>query len=339
MTFSLAVWIVLAAPAQGPVPPVAGAQSVGETREWTAADDHRTMIEQPGIKALRPGWSGNEQAPNHANYDEALANPFPKTPEQPAQVVGPADQPAPRTDQNSMTAHAELVKKAKTGRIDVYFVGDSITRRWGALDYPELLANWRSNFFGWNAANFGWGADRIQNILWRLENGELDGVRPRIIVVLAGTNNVGTEPGGDEKITDITRGLKAIVDVCQRKAPNATIILTAIFPRNDNMAVLPEIDRINAYLASLADGRKIRFINVNDQLADKDGRLSDGMTRDKLHPTLKGYQIWADALKPVFLELLGPPAGTDLAPPPTGDPAARSLVKEKAETRARDAGC
>ena len=121
----------------------------------------------------------------------------------------------------------------------MYFIGDSITRRWGALDYPELLANWRANFFGWNAANFGWGGDRIQNILWRLEHGELDGVRPQVIVVLAGTNNVGSLPGGDEKIADITRGLKALLELCQRKAPAATIVLTAIFPRNDNMAVLP----------------------------------------------------------------------------------------------------
>jgi hypothetical protein len=84
---------------------------------------------------------------------------------------------------------------------------------------------------------------RIQNILWRLEHGELDGVRPKVIVVLAGTNNVGSEPGGDEKIPDITRGLKALVELCQRKAPAATIVLTAIFPRNDNMAVLPEIEQ------------------------------------------------------------------------------------------------
>ncbi len=77
-----------------------------------------------------------------------------------------------------MTAHAQLLEKARAGRIDVYFVGDSIARRWGATDYPELLANWRQNFFGWNAADFGWGADRTENILWRLENGELDGVNP-----------------------------------------------------------------------------------------------------------------------------------------------------------------
>src|SRR3954466_8178895 len=123
---------------------------------------------------------------------------------------GPADRPAPRTDQNSMTAHAQLLEKARKGGIDVYFVGDSIVRRWGALDYPALLANWKQNFFGWNAADFGWGADRIENILWRLENGELDGVRPKVVVILAGTNNVGTRPGGDAKIADITRGLAAL---------------------------------------------------------------------------------------------------------------------------------
>jgi lysophospholipase L1-like esterase len=224
-----------------------------------------------------------------------------------------------------MTAHAELLEKAKRGRIDVYFVGDSITRRWGALDYPELLANWKSNFFGWNAANFGWGGDRIQNILWRLENGELDGVNPKIIVVLAGTNNVGSQPGDDAKIADITRGLKAILDTCRRKAPPATIILTAIFPRNDNMAVMPEIDRINENLARFADGKKVRYLNVNIKLADKDGMLLDGMmdAHDRLHPTVKGYQVWADGLKPIFTELLGAPANTDRAPAPTGDPSVR----------------
>src|SRR5437868_2185633 len=87
----------------------------------------------------------------------------------------PADQPVSRTDQNSLTAHSQLLEKAKKGRIDIYFEGDSITRRWGAADYPDLLANWNQNFLGWNAADFGWGADTIQNILWRLNNGELDG--------------------------------------------------------------------------------------------------------------------------------------------------------------------
>jgi lysophospholipase L1-like esterase len=240
-------------------------------------------------------------------------------------VDGPADQAAPRTDQNSAIAHAQLLEKAARGGIDVYFVGDSIVRRWGATDYPELLANWRENFWGWNAGDFGWGADKTQHILWRLEHGELDGVNPKVIVILAGTNNVGTQPGGDGKVAEITRGLAAILTICRQKAPDAVIVVTAIFPRNDNMAVVPEIGRINANLERMADGRSVRFLNVNNRLADQDGRLLDGMmnARDRLHPTVKGYQVWADGLKPIFTELLGPPAATDHAPPPTGDPSAR----------------
>jgi lysophospholipase L1-like esterase len=239
-----------------------------------------------------------------------------------AQAPASADQPLPRTDQNSLTAHSQLLEKARKGGIDIYFEGDSITRRWGATDYPEMLANWKQNFFGWNAADFGWGADTIQNILWRLQNGELDGVNPKVMVLLAGTNNVGRVPGNDAKVLDITKGLKATVDLMQSKAPNATIIVTAIFPRNDNIAVMPTINSINANLAKFADGKKIRFLNINDKLADKDGKLFDGMMGDGLHPTVKGYQVWADGLKPIFTELLGPPAKEDHAPAATGDPSA-----------------
>jgi lysophospholipase L1-like esterase len=244
----------------------------------------------------------------------------------PVAAQPPVDQPAPRTDPNSLIAHEQLLEKAKKDHIDIYFEGDSITRRWGATDYPELLANWKQNFFGWNAADFGWGADKTENILWRLNNGELDGVNPKVIVLLAGTNNVGhsVPPGGDDaKVSDVTSGIHAILKVLQTKAPEATIILTAIFPRNDNPAVMPIIERINENLLKLADGKKIRFLNINDKLADRDGKLFDGMMNpDKLHPALKGYQVWADALKPIFTELLGPPAKEDHAPPPTGDPSA-----------------
>jgi lysophospholipase L1-like esterase len=245
-----------------------------------------------------------------------------------AQAPGPADRPAPRTDQNSMTAHGQLLSKAKQGGIDIYFEGDSITRRWGATDYPELLANWKQNFFGWNAADFGWGADLTQNILWRLDNGELDGVNPKIVVLLAGTNNIGNatpSDGGEAKAAEVTRGIQAILRTIQMKAPNATIALTGIFPRNDNMAVMPVIDSVNANLAKLADGKKLRYLNINRELAYSDGVLLEGMmnARDKLHPTVKGYQVWADALKPIFTELLGAPAKQDHAPSPTGDPSAR----------------
>ena len=240
-----------------------------------------------------------------------------------------SDIPASRDDSNSLIAHMQMVQKAAKGGIDLYFEGDSITRRWGTSDaaWKPMLDNWKANFYGWNAADFGWGVDSTQNILWRLKNGELDGVDPKVIVILAGTNNVGA----GESAEDVSRGVEAIVKTCRQKAPNATIILTAIFPRNDNMAFWPTIQSANKRLAAFADGKRVRFLDVNAGLAGSSGKLLDGMTIDNLHPTVKGYQVWADGLKPILTELLGPPAQTDHAPPPTGDP---SAVKPAAQPSA-----
>ena len=150
-------------------------------------------------------------------------------------------------------------------------------------------------------------------------------VDPKVIVLLAGTNNMGSTPASDAKISDITKGIKALLDVMREKAPKATIIVMGILPRNDGAdptAVMPSINRINENIAKFADGKTIRYLNINDKLADKDGRLIQGMSVDRLHLTAKGYQVWADALKPLFVELLGPAAKEDHAPPPTGDPSA-----------------
>ena len=282
-----------------------------------------------GTLAWRQHDGGHTDAPNW-KYFIPWANKLLDYHAAPGQF--PADQAVFRTDPNSLVAHSQLLAKAALGGVDVYFEGDSIARRWGATDYPELLANWKKHFNGWNAGDFGWGADRTQNILWRLQNGELDGVNPKVVVLLAGTNNVADAsfPGDPQaKAEDITRGLQAIIRTIREKAPAATIIVMGIFPRNDNMALMPIIDRINSNLASLADGRAIRYLNINSKLAGADGKLIAGMmnAQDKLHPTAQGYQVWADALKPLLTELLGAPAATDHAPPATGEiPARRSNV-------------
>lgn len=247
-----------------------------------------------------------------------------------------ADRPSPRADPNSKRAHEDLVRKAKSGGIDVYFLGDSITRRWGTSDdrYRPLLENWNRNFFGWNAGNFGWGADRTENILWRVKNGELKGVHPKVIVLMAGTNNVGSQsPGGESDVearaADAARGVAAIIAACRKKAPAAVVILMAVTPREDNPLVMPVIDRLNERLAGLADGRRVRFLDLKPQLTDEAGRLLPGMTDpDSLHLSIAAYQVWADALRPILRELLGPPAKTDHAPPPTGDPSARPARDE-----------
>jgi lysophospholipase L1-like esterase len=243
-----------------------------------------------------------------------------------------ADQPVPRADANSKLAHRQMVENLKKGRIDLYFVGDSITRRWRATDYPQFLENWNENFFGWNAANFGWGGDTVQNVLWRLRNGELEDAHPKVIVLLAGTNNVGKGPVSDATAADVVKGTKAVLDTMREKAPKATIIVMGILPRNDGAdptAVMPSINKVNEEIAKLADGKAIRYLNINDKLADKDGNLLEGMTQDRLHLSLKGYQVWADELKPLLTELLGPRAKEDQAPPATGDPSAEKKPPTK----------
>ncbi len=243
-----------------------------------------------------------------------------------AEISTMAIQPVPRTDVNSQAAHVQLLEKARKGGIDVYFEGDSITRRWGTSDaqYRDFLANWTQNFYGWNAADFGWGGDTVQNILWRLQNGELDGVNPKVIVLLAGTNNLGGKPapeGPTAKVEEVVEGIRAILEIMRHKSPQTRIILMGITPRiGEGMA--PVIRQINVRLAGLADGKTIRYLDLSDRLADPDGKPLEGVTVDGLHLSLKGYQIWADALKPVLREILGPPSTTDHAPPPTGDPKA-----------------
>ena len=308
----------MATVAAGPVFRLLGAKDLGTTEMPPV---NTSLLD--GELAWRQHDGGHTDGPNWRYFiawaDKSMGR---------APVAPPADVPAARTDPNSLAAHEQLLAKARQGHIDVYFEGDSIARRWGATDYPNLLANWNQDFFGWNAADFGWGADRTENILWRLENGELDGVNPKVVVLLAGTNNVGGEaiPAEtvDARAQDVTRGLEAILRAIEAKAPSAVIVVTGILPRNDNLSAMPVIDKINGNLAKLADSKTIRYLNINDKLATPDGKLFDGVMNagDRLHPTLKGYQVWADALKPILTELLGPPATEDHAPPPTGDPSA-----------------
>lgn len=245
--------------------------------------------------------------------------------------IEPADQPLPRTDANSLKAHEELLAKRKAGTIDLYFMGDSITRRWGTSDpqYADLYANWKQNFTGWNAANFGWGGDQTQNMLWRLQQGELDGVNPKTIVLMAGTNNVGrTSPIGDvdRRADEVARGVAAVVRELRHRAPKAHLIITAITPRDDNVEVMPIINRANEQIARLADGKKIRYVNINDQMAFPDGHLREGMAKDGLHLSAQAYQLWADALKPLLTEFLGTPSTVDRAPPPSADPSAKPVT-------------
>jgi len=234
----------------------------------------------------------------------------------------PPDEAVPRLDANSLEAHAELLEKAKRGKIDLYFLGDSITRRWGALDYPQFLEHWKKTFFGWNTANVGWGGDTTRNILWRIRNGELDGVNPKVVVLMAGTNNLGRD-----SVWGIVEGIRAILDTIREKAPGATVLLMGMAPRGDNPVYGATIEHINAELAKLAGG-KVRFLDISKPFYRVARALLNVrlLEADRVHLSLAGYEVWAEALRPHLLELLGPPEAEDHAPPPTGDPSAKKRM-------------
>jgi lysophospholipase L1-like esterase len=260
----------------------------------------------------------DEAVPTAPSAKNAL--PLPKQP----LPVSSAARPEPQLNPLFLPAHRALLQKRTQGVIDVYFLGDSITRRWQGTDYPEHKQNWDANFHGWNAANFGWGGDTTQNVLWRLEHGELDGVNPKVVVLMIGTNNVGNVPSHDEaaRIDDISGGIRAILNVVRNKAPRAKVILMGITPRNEDggTAMMPTIRAINDRIATFADAETVIYINLNDKLADSGGHLFDNVSKDGLHLSIQGYQIWADALKPLLTHWLGSPAAVDHAPPATGIP-------------------
>ena len=153
-------------------------------------------------------------------------------------------------DRNSRIAHEQLIEKARKGGIDIYFLGDSITRRWGANDYPEFLANWNTNFFGWNAADFGWGADKIEHILWRLENGELDGVNPKVIVILAGTNDIAgnTGPSTLEMIEDNLASMTELAQANGIKVVLSSVLPVFDYPWKPGLEPAPKIVALNAWI-------------------------------------------------------------------------------------------
>lgn len=228
----------------------------------------------------------------------------------------------PRNDANSKEAHRQLLEKTKQGTIDVYFQGDSITRRWGATDYPLLLKHWQKAFHGWNAANFAWGGDNTHHILWRMQNGELDGLSPKVFCLQAGANNLPWRGAADEShVNDVVDGIRAIIAEFRKRHPDVPIVLTAMFPRDQNPALGSTIDTINNQLEQISKSdRTLHWININPELVDSDGKLLPEVSSDGIHLEHAGYDVWGKALQALLVELLGPPGGSDNAPPPTGNP-------------------
>ena len=218
--------------------------------------------------------------------------------------------PAPRGDQWWKDRHesfnrkvAELGKKAQ-----VIFIGDSITQGWEGAGREA----WQENFAKYDAINLGIGGDRTQHVLWRLDNGNLEGLEPKAAVVMIGTNNSNGEDNTVEQIAD---GVAAIVEKLRSGLPNTRILLIPIFPRGENPnPQRGKILQVNQILQKLVDGENVVWVDFGHKFITEDGRIPGELMPDYLHLSPKAYQIWAESIQePLTAALEGGSTSSALA--------------------------
>jgi lysophospholipase L1-like esterase len=204
----------------------------------------------------------------------------------------------------NMSRHEEFLAVAKKGDIDCLLMGDSITDWWRRAG----LTVYEKNFASFRCANFGIAGDRTQGVLWRMENGELDGYTPKVMMLMIGTNNLGGgRSGAGNTPAEIAEGITAIVTKFRTRFPDSKVLLLGVFPR-DALPAGPRrepIRQINAIIARLDDGKSVRYLDIGDKLLEPDGSISTAVMADGLHPTTRGYEIWAAAVLPLFTEMMG----------------------------------
>jgi lysophospholipase L1-like esterase len=192
--------------------------------------------------------------------------------------------------------HAEDVLVAQYDQVDVLFVGDSITAGW---DWQI----WEKNFKPLKAANFGIGGDNTGNVLWRLQHGAIGNIQPKLIVLLIGVNNVGALQETPEQAA---AGVTKVVQQLQLAWPNSKILLNAVFPFDQapSSGNRSKVKKLNKIIATLGNNKTIFFKDYGPSLLQKDGSISPETMADFLHPTAKGYQVWANAMTPDIHTLL-----------------------------------
>ena len=233
----------------------------------------------------------------------------------PAQTPAPAKEDASAAIQKKDTngafikKHESFLARAKAGPIDLLFLGDSITDGWSKA--PHI---WERYYGAHRPANFGIGGDRTQHVVWRIENGELDGIQPKVTVLMLGTNNSASNTAAEIAAAD-----KKIVELIRAKIPGTKVLLLAIFPRGarkdkdgkiteaaiaDAAARTAVINDVNRALAQLDDGKNVRFLDIAAVFYGQDGKIPFAIMPDQLHPNAAGYQLWADAMQPLLTQML-----------------------------------
>jgi beta-glucosidase len=208
-----------------------------------------------------------------------------------------ATEAAPRPDKGWQDRHAMFLERVKKGFTNVLFIGDSITQGWEGAGKGV----WAEAFDSLGAVNLGIGGDRTQHVLWRLENGEIDGIAPKAAVVMIGTNNLGANTN-----EEIVAGITAIVKKLNAKLPKTKVLLLGIFPRSEKAdhPLRARIKEINAEIAKLDDGKQVFYKNIGGRFLAEDGSLPKATMPDFLHLSTDAYRTWADAIEADLARLM-----------------------------------
>ena len=197
-----------------------------------------------------------------------------------------------------MELHQSFLKKAQEGDVDLLFLGDSITQGWGGAK-----KTWDRFYGPRKAANFGIGGDRTEHVLWRIKNGELQGIEPKVIVLMIGTNNAGGSTPDE-----IAQGITAIVHELRDRLPKSKILLLGVFPRSQKPSAIRErLKSVNQQIAKLDDGSNVRYLDIGKAFLNEDGTIPKEIMPDYLHLSQKGYRLWAEAMEPTLWSMLDEP--------------------------------
>ncbi len=283
--------------------------AVGSPAMVTAANGNRIAVVKAGTSSVNAAvilvLKAGTSPVNPAVIPVPIADTTP---------VNTAAIPVPKLEQDSYdwwARHAEVLRIKDSVNPEIVLIGNSITHFWGGLPLlknengglrtPNGPQSWTSTFGRYRVLNLGFGWDRTQNVLWRLDHGELSGLHPRIVIIEIGTNNTSqTEHARMNTAAEITEGIAAICQRVHALVPDARIILMAILPREQS----PQhprrllIDSTNKRLAAYARTAHLIWLDIGAAFLAADGTMMPGLTSDFTHPTDKGYQIWADAIRP-----------------------------------------
>ena len=219
-------------------------------------------------------------------------------------VQNTATNPVPR-DSGWVERHEGFVQEAQSRAALIFCSWAIPSLTAGAVAGPTSGARY---YAPRHAANFGIGGDRTQHVLWRMDHGELDGIKPKVVVLMIGTNNTGKET--DHKtprntVPEVAEGVQAVVNDIRARLPDSKILLLAIFPRGTlDDPQRAQVALINTLIAKLDDGKMVKFLDIGPKFLEFDGTLPKSIMPDLLHPNAQGYQIWADAMEPTLDEML-----------------------------------